>query len=480
MVDEQVEREDKYDVGPGFVLPELTLRGDSLSAVTTTHQLEAVYYDTAGRDLMRHRLTLRRRTGGMDAGWHLKVPGRDGRTEIRVESRAAGLPRELSQLLRGVARGQRLTPAARLTTERVSTVLTDAAGSVLADVALDHVHSATMGDHATLDEWHELEVELGPAGDTELLRRLGAVVSGAGAVPSASASKAARALGPLTQPPDRRRLSGLVDDYLRAQVEAIVAGDLGLRRELDVIHPTRVAVRRLRSTLRTMHELFEPGAASVLEVELRWYAGVLGAVRDLDILRPRLMKRLSALPPELRVGPVEATLVSKLAADRGVAWRTLLRTLNGRRYRALLNLLEQWRVDPPYTAVGDDPRKSAVGYVDGAERLLRKRLRKAADPEAADDLVHGARKAGKRFRYAVELAEPVLGNSAAETIQFAKNLQDQLGDYQDSVVSAEVLHRLGATSGAAKGHNGFTYGVLMAQEQARARQIRDEITATFG
>ena len=48
-----------------------------------TQSLDAVYFDTPSRDLAINRVTLRRRTGGLDAGWHLKLPaGPDARTEV--------------------------------------------------------------------------------------------------------------------------------------------------------------------------------------------------------------------------------------------------------------------------------------------------------------------------------------------------------------------------------------------------------------
>src|ERR1700743_1920226 len=50
-----------------------------------TQSLDAVYVDTPSRDHALNRVTLRRRTGCLDAGWHLKLPaGPDARTEVRA------------------------------------------------------------------------------------------------------------------------------------------------------------------------------------------------------------------------------------------------------------------------------------------------------------------------------------------------------------------------------------------------------------
>ena len=68
-----------FETGPGFALPDLTdVPGVAAVAVPEERLLEATYYDTADLRLAARRLTLRRRTGGHDAGWHLKRPRADG------------------------------------------------------------------------------------------------------------------------------------------------------------------------------------------------------------------------------------------------------------------------------------------------------------------------------------------------------------------------------------------------------------------
>src|ERR1700753_3993893 len=82
-----VEVEKKFDVPAGTVFPSF----DGLAAVSRGERrpaqaLDAVYFDTPLRDLAANRITLRRRTGGPDAGWHLKLPaGPDARTEVRAQ-----------------------------------------------------------------------------------------------------------------------------------------------------------------------------------------------------------------------------------------------------------------------------------------------------------------------------------------------------------------------------------------------------------
>jgi CHAD domain-containing protein len=473
MAHEQIEREDKYDVPSNFDLPDLSDLVPQGSIEADTFDLTARYFDTLSDDLRRHSLTLRRRTGGHDAGWHLKLPAGVARTEITVESAAGSPPRELSALLLGVRRGQRLMARALLHTTRHSQVLLDGDGQTLAEVTDDRVRATTLDDEPTVTEWRELEVELAPGAAESWLERVGRVLTAAGARPSASPSKLARALGPL---PARIRpggLAGLVDDYLQTQYDAIITGDVGLRRDENRIHSSRVAIRRIRSTLRVFEVLFDSDAALSLQTELAWYAGVLGAVRDLDVQAQRLADHLTRLPTSYVVGSVADDLAATLSAERAAAWRTLRSTMNGKRYLALLSELDRWSAEPPFTSSARrQEAESVADYVTAAEQQLGKRLQQAVERETDDDLFHSARKAAKRARYAAELAQPVLGDAASRAVEQTRDLQTLLGEHQDSVVSVALLRRLGRQA-----PNGFTYGVLLTQQEQLAAQTRAALVA---
>src|SRR5262249_42244791 len=128
--------------------------------------------------------------------------------------------------------------------------------------------------------WRELEVEL-VDGEPALLDAVEAVLRTAGARPSGSASKLARALDVPDDPgPDRPA------EYLRAQRDAGVGNEWGVRaQDADGVHDMRVAVRRLRATLRTHRAVFDGTRTEPLREELYWLAGLLGPVRDGDVLR---------------------------------------------------------------------------------------------------------------------------------------------------------------------------------------------------
>ena len=81
-----LEVEAKFSVAESTQLPELTrLEGVDHVADTRHHALSAIYYDTEDLRLTHAKVTLRRRTGGNDDGWHIKIPSEAGRTEIHAE-----------------------------------------------------------------------------------------------------------------------------------------------------------------------------------------------------------------------------------------------------------------------------------------------------------------------------------------------------------------------------------------------------------
>lgn len=203
--DSSLEIERKYAVGAGFVVPDLSAV-PGVAAVTgpDTYHLTAVYLDTPGMDLAAAHITLRRRTGGTDAGWHLKLPaGGEARREVHAPLGPGGepVPDELSSLVAECIHGQPLRPIARLQTTRTVRRLTDAEGQVLAEVADDEVTGSLpdqdRGDTGappgpaawrTATAWREVEIELarGPAG---LLDEAGRLLLQAGARLSPAASK---------------------------------------------------------------------------------------------------------------------------------------------------------------------------------------------------------------------------------------------------------------------------------------------------
>ncbi|OBF54179.1 hypothetical protein A5787_05395 [Mycobacterium sp. 852002-50816_SCH5313054-b] len=259
-------------------------------------------------------------------------------------------------------------------------------------------------------------------------------------------------------------------DYLNAQVDQIEKGDSELRHgeNPDTIHDTRVATRRFRSTLRVFAKLLD-GDTGDLDRELKWYAGLLGDVRDCQVQRRRFAAALDAMPEELILGPVRSRIRSDLRAVELPARARLSEAMDSDRYHRLQAALRRWRDEPP---IGQRLSAKALRKrARGAQRKADRRLVAALD-SGDDVMLHKARKAAKRARYAAELRKP-LDKRAKRTIKHYKKIQGLLGDHQDTVVATEALRQMALTAGTTVGENGFSYGMLYAREQQIARRCRE-------
>ncbi|HUB22520.1 MAG TPA: CYTH domain-containing protein [Streptosporangiaceae bacterium] len=197
-----LETEQKYDAAADFVLPDLSgLEGRVKAKGRQRYYLSATYFDTEELDLIKNRITLRRRVGGPDEGWHLKLPVRkDTRQEVRMplgEGDTGTVPAPLAAQVEDITAGRPLHPIAILDTERTVVTLTGKAGEPLAEVADDLV-TATRLDRPGAEPmmWREIEVEAAEGAQAgDLLDAAGQALRKAGARRSASASKLGRLLG---------------------------------------------------------------------------------------------------------------------------------------------------------------------------------------------------------------------------------------------------------------------------------------------
>ncbi|AJE40676.1 CYTH and CHAD domain-containing protein [Streptomyces nodosus] len=481
MADTKREIERKYEAAAEDEPPDLTGTGGITAALDKgVTALDATYYDTADLRLTRASLTLRRRTGGDDAGWHLKLPVEEGvRDEIRAPL-SDTVPEHLHGLVRSRTRDAALVPLVRLRTARAVHHLVDADGTLLAEVALDRVRAERLGGGTGTAAWTEIEVELADDGDPALLDTIDKKFRKTGLRPSSAPSKLARALtetgtGPATHGEEEQSPVTAGDHvlaYVRAQRDAIVALDPAVRRELpDSVHSLRVATRRLRSTFRTFGTVLDRGVTDPLADELKRLAAELGVDRDREVLTDHLTAALDELPRELLSGPVRNRLLTWSDARGGGSRRRLAALLDSRRHLDLLDGLDAVIAAPPLLgAAAGKPSKVITKAVRKDFRKVAALVGRALDLPPGHDrdvALHEARKKTKRTRYAAEAAVPVLGKRAAALVTSMKSLQTLLGDHQDSVMAREALRELSEQAHAA-GESSFTYGVLYGREERRA------------
>ena len=479
-----IEIERKFDVDEMTQLPPLhELPGVDRVEQAIEHQLDATYFDTADYSLAARRMTLRRRTGGDDAGWHLKMPvSSDERREIRepLGEDPNIVPQPLLRLVRVYVRGSALVPVARLRTRRIVLRLRDVHGDVLADFCDDRVQSDRLGPEPASLNWREWEIELA-GGSTALLNAAQSMLATADIRLAEYASKLARALGdkypeeaPSAPPQPERNCpaANVLLAYLHEQVQVLTEQDPRVRQGApDSVHLMRIATRRLRSTLSTYRILLDADVGNRLRAELKWLGRILGAHRDAEVMQQRLRDLIAAETTELVLGPVSRRIDEQLEANIRAARLTTLEALDDERYFRLLDDFDALLAAPLLTDLASIPEQKIVpGLVKKEWKRLRRAVRTAVRTPAGvsrDQGLHEVRKSAKRLRYAAETATPVRRKRATRIADAAEEIQTILGDHQDSVMARNLLRRLGIEAHL-QGENGFSYGRLHALEQRTA------------
>lgn len=442
------ERELKLTVATTFAMPGLEGLAEGVAPVPwEAEDVWTVYFDTDDLRLARWGASLRHRLG---QGWTVKLPPElEGDVLVRPEIPFAGggkrPPAAAADLVRAFTRGRELVPRAQLRTTRRRTELRDGEGRLVADVFEDDV--AVQDGRQVTVAFREIEVEVGEATPAGMLDEVLSRLSAAGASTADPTPKYIRALGPLGHAPEvevpelgeNATAGDVVRRAVASSVSRLILHDPVVRIDTDPegVHQARVATRRLRSDLRTFRTLVHPGAAAELRQELRWLAGLLGLVRDGDVLLERMRRRVAELPAEHARGGAE--VLATLERDRDVAHVTLLTALRDRRYVALLDHLVAEANVPSLLPEAGSPAADVVPALVRApwqalERAARRLGRKPGNLE-----LHDLRVRTKRVRYAADAAAPVVGEDAAALSKAAADLQSVLGDLNDAVVARRWL-----------------------------------------
>jgi len=473
-----LEREVKLAAPPGFRLPEL----DGIDGVTATapERLDrlATYWDAEDLRLVRWGATLRHRAG---EGWTVKLPrgeadGLLSRTEIVFPGGPGRPPREAVELLLAHLHGSPLQPVARMRTIRLRVVLRDAEGERAAEIVDDEV--SVLEGRRVAARFRELEVELGAASANGLLGRVVARLEAAGAAVQEPLPKLVRALGPRALAPPEvvvpdagpdSQAGEVVRRALAASVARFLVHDPGvvLGSDAEDTHQARVALRRLRSDLRTFRPLVEDDWCRSLRAEAKWLGALLGEVRDAEVMRDGMRERAAPLPPADRAAL--AGVLAGLDDVREDARGRLLAARREPRFAALVDRLVHAAGEPALLPEADRPALEVLPPLAARPWRRLRRARKELDADSPDAELHALRLLTKRARYAAEAVAPALGRPARRFARAADKLQDVLGDHQDATLTQAWLR---GRAVAATPAQAFACGELCAVEARLALESR--------
>lgn len=237
--------------------------------------------------------------------------------------------------------------------------------------------------------------------------------------------------------------------------EAVVLKD----EDPEALHQMRVGMRRLRTALNVFGPaLVLPRAAS--EKRIGRIARRLGAVRDLDVLQIELKNHASQVKGEERK-QIEQVL-HNLHKQRRQDFEQLEDTLDSSRYEKLKRAFSDWLEAPKYEAIAHLPIVHVLpdlllplisqvllhpGWLVGTvaianglpqpqplnANLLAQQLAEKGE------LLHDLRKLMKQVRYQTEFFVDFYDAAYAEQVEDFKQVQEVLGQLQDSAVMMEFL-----------------------------------------
>lgn len=516
------EVEVKLSVPDDAQVPDLTSIEDvDRVGETRSWNLAAVYYDTADLRLTRARVTLRRRTGGHDDGWHIKLPDEgQGRTEISVPlGESEEIPAEVLARVRAIVRQEPLTEIARVDNARTESHLLNTKGGLVAEFCDDHVtarrtHPDLPGTDA---QWREWECELGPRLATTrhgeaILHSAVAVLEAAGASRAESPSKLLSALGNALEqipgPPDPHLVSttlgakdvfaGVVLSLVDAR-DRLIAADPRVRdRTPGSVRAMLDAVHDISNVLSVFLEVFDHDSVTVgdatmreirtLRTELKALSRTLNHARDRENICDHITELLTTEHREL----IDERAAQQLTDDvhtrvRREADRTIA-ALDSERYIDCLDRLDRLLRNPPMPSKSER-RKATALLVRAVKRsfLAFQKQYKAAistltdtDASFQSHLEHlrSLRRVIDRVRTSTRLVSSL---TPYRIDKLAGAIADIDGHVQHAIATLGTRHLIvnKARHVTGRGEDTFAYGILFQREAQQETVAIAEIAAQY-
>lgn len=491
-----VEIETKYELAVDAGVPELLgVAGVSRVLTRPVEVLTAAYWDTEDLALLGFGATLRRREGGADQGWHLKLRlSRAERLELQCPlGDDAAPPDQFLDLLAPIARSRPVIRVATLVTERQVHQLLDRSERVLVEMADDGVAASLVGEEEPSLRWRELELEL-VEGDQAVLTELDAAVRAAGIQPAKGSSKVSRLLQPLATPPVvtiPRSVS--VSRYL-ASVLGRFADDV-VRTQLLVqldrpgaVVELRDAARRALAAAVTARKLTDVDLARAAERHLATLIASAETVLAIEHVGSQVAQQLGKQPPALFTGPAQERWRIEMEARRSAARDELAGVLGSSDHSELPRALTGIAAE---LGQRDQRRPRARAALAKAAIKAQRRLNARLGPlvrsdgtDISEDEVRTARRAADVAVLRRELAQE-LGVSTSAADDLVNRVQADLWLVHLAVVTECLARHVGRVAEEV-GESAFAFGRLHGANDAdvslllrRLRRSRRKLRAVL-
>jgi triphosphatase len=260
---------------------------------------------------------------------------------------------------------------------------------------------------------------------------------------------------------------------LRRQLLVLEAKEPGTRlgEDPEELHDMRVATRRMRAALDLFANVL-PVRAHTLHAELGWAAGVLGAVRDLDVQ----LEDLAVLPRSGGDDPWTG-LITLLEGEREQARSDMLAALDSMRWERLLKALAVMVQQGPLqrSVAGRRPASMAMpDLIEARHSAVVKAARRAKTSGVAGDY-HRLRIRCKRLRYSLEFGSDLYEDRTSRYTRQLASLQDKLGMMQDAEVAAARLQALATGEAHLPGGTIFVMGGVAEQHRRKFTRLLQQL-----
>lgn len=452
-----------------------------------------VYFDDDRGSLRAAGIGLRLRRS--DDGAELCCKGRarvvDGRFErgelelpwphAHLPQRAAELPPELADRVEPFTRLRPLQPFLELATWRDARIVTHA-GHDVCELVVDQVTASADGRSATF-----AEVELEVLDDLATTEQLATALRQHLPLQPAEQDKPTHAAGllGLLPPPAVAAAPWTgatpLGDALRSIVKAhgadLLAAEAAVRGGdgAAALHTLRVALRRLRSLVRSCRDAWPAERAERALQCLAELGRTCGSCRDHDVMLELVGDGLARLPSALRQGGDAA--LQQLRVQRDAAAATLQRQLRTAEHLQQLDALFADLDAIGHDATGPDgaaanaPLATALPHHFAPAIARVRKLLEKLPAELPLLAVHELRLAVKRLRYLAEEFAELPGHDYARSLAALTTLQQALGGVCDAEAAAERLAHTATTVGDAA--QAAVFGALAMWQHHRAGRARN-------
>jgi CHAD domain-containing protein len=217
--------------------------------------------------------------------------------------------------------------------------------------------------------------------------------------------------------------------------------------DIEALHDMRVATRRMRAAFRVFGDYYRPEIVAPSLKGLKRTGRTLGAVRDLDVFREKVLAYRASLPAS-QSSSLDG-LLAVLEGQREAARQRMIAYLDSKRYRRFTDSFGEFVETAGKGALPVEPgpeephphRVRLVAPVAIYERLAVVRTYgewvDVAHPPLTQ--LHALRIACKKLRYTLEFFAEVLGPDSKALVKRVVTVQDHLGDLQDAVVASGIL-----------------------------------------